>query len=451
MNTAVDAVRAGAFDYLCKPVSKDAILRVVANAARLKAVDDERIRFMEINRGYQERLEQLVDERTGELRRTVQQLKETQTLMIRQERLSALGQMASGITHDFNNVLMPIIGFTELMIADPAVLEDREKTRHMLDMILSAGNDARKIVRRLRAVYKQTDDAIYELVDLSRIVETVISLTMPKWKEEMQARGIMIEIVTRFDPVPRIRGSSSELREAITNLIFNAVDAMPQGGVLTFGLAINPPASVSLVVSDTGIGMDTKTLQHCLEPFYTTKGGRGSGLGLPMAYGIVQRHHGDLDVESFPGVGTTIRLRFPVPDANGESGIETVKRPEPLAPMQILVVDDESRSRDLVARLLMQDGHRVTVTPGGTEALDLLLKGSFDLMITDRAMPVMSGDEVARKAHAIRAEMPIIMLTGFGDIMKDANETPPCVMRVISKPMTLGELRAAMAGVLKQG
>ena len=383
------------------------------------------------------------------LQKSLDELALTQQKVIQQERLSALGQMASGIVHDFNNVLMPILGFSELLLSNPSALDDRKESRHMIGMILSAGKDARQIVRRLSAFYREEEDTDYKMVDISRIVESSISLTMPKWKEELNAKGITIEMVTEFNSVPQIRGNESEIREALTNLIFNAVDAMPNGGVITFRIFLKNDISIVLEVTDTGIGMGQETLQHCLEPFFTTKG-QGTGLGLSMTYGIVERHEGVVEIESKPNAGTTIRMLFPVPFETREINKELEEISKPLPPLRILVIDDEVRVRDLIARLLKTDAHHVEVAAGGREGLEMLLRGYFDLVITDRAMPIMSGDEVAKETHKLRPGTPIIMLTGFGNIMKNSNECPPGVTRVMSKPLTSKDLRLVMASVMKE-
>jgi CheY-like chemotaxis protein/anti-sigma regulatory factor (Ser/Thr protein kinase) len=288
------------------------------------------------------------------------------------------------------------------------------------------------------------------MVDISRIVESAISLTMPKWKEEMNAKGVAIEIATDFHPVPQIRGNVSEIREALTNLIFNAVDAMPKGGVITCCLKCLNNVSVILEVKDTGIGMDQVTLQHCMEPFFSTKGIQGSGLGLAMAHGIIERHGGAIEIESTPGAGTTIRMRFPVPVETVEEEKEPERSPEQIPSLRVLVIDDEERSRNIVAKILLSDGHHVELAQGGQEGLGILRQGKFDLLITDRAMPLMSGDTVASEAQNIQPGIPVIMLTGFGDIMKDKGECPVGVIRVMAKPVTSDELRRVMASVIKK-
>jgi len=442
VDTAAEAVRAGACDYLTKPVSKIAILLSVANAAKIKELEDE-------NRRYRENLETLVAERTSELEQSVDSLKKAQERLIRQERMNALGQMASGIAHDFNNVLMPIVGFSELLLSNPNVLDDREKAVHMLEIIRSASQDAKHIVRRMRQVYKQ-DDREYGPVDLAQVVDSVVAITMPKWKEEMRAKGVTIDVSAKTEDVPLIHGDVSELREAFTNLIFNAVDALPDGGTITLQLSAQNPRSVLLEVSDTGIGMDEAISRRCAEPFFTTKGSQGTGLGLSLVQGAIQRHGGTMEIDSRRNVGTVIRMRFPARLAMDKIECTPEKEPPPLPPLRVLVIDDEARSLHLLASILSTDGHTVETADGGKTGLQMARGREFDLVITDRAMPLMSGDEVAAGIAKDRPGTPVIMLTGFGDIMEAKGECPAGVTRVISKPITGKDLRYVMTAVMRE-
>ncbi len=449
IETAVEAVRAGASDYLSKPVGKPAVLQAVSTAAKIKELTDEKARLEGENESYRNNLEQVVAERTGDLASALSKLQKAQQQLVQQERMSALGQMTSGIAHDFNNVLMPIMGLSEVMLADPKAFDDRESAISMLETIHSAGDDARHIVRRLRQIYKE-DEPDYSLIDLETVTESVLSMTMPKWKAEAQAKGLNIEIVTEFEDVPSIKGDTSELREALTNLIFNAVDAMPAGGVITLRVKCEGGRGVVLEVSDTGVGMDDDTARQCIEPFFTTKGVQGTGLGLPMVYGIVQRHAGSMTIKGTPGVGTTVRMQFPVPVDQKQLAEDTVKDIEALLPLRVLVIDDEYRSRNFISTMLTSDGHTTRMADGGQEGVDLCRQEEFDLVITDRAMPSMNGDIVAAEISRDRPGMPIIMLTGFGDIMQDEGECPVGVTRVMSKPVTRMDLRHVMAWTMQR-
>ncbi len=387
-------------------------------------------------------------EKSMRLGASLDELRSAQDEVIQYERLSALRQMASGIAHDFNNVLMPILGFTELMTSDPNILNDKDGAMRMIEMIHSAGNDARHVVRRLRAVYKRNDDLVCKLVDLGRIVESAASLTMPRWKEEMRASGIDIEIVTDFQPVPKIMGNESELREVLVSLILNATDAMQEDGTITFRL-FSDTDSVVLEVQNTGPGMDEQTARRCMEPFFTTKDTQGSGLGLAMVYGIVERHGGSMAIESEPETGTTVRIRLPIPSEKKDLEDDTAPQPPVISNLRVLAIDDEKRVRQIIYAMLKADGHYPEVVESGQEGIDAIQQQDFDLVIVDRAMPCMSGDEVAAAVHKIRPEIPVIMLTGFGDIMKDRGECPVGVSRIMTKPITFAELRRFVESVMR--
>ncbi|MBI1987536.1 MAG: HD domain-containing protein [Nitrospinae bacterium] len=260
---------------------------------------------------FNEQLEEKVKERTAALKRSedalrqaYDDLRQTQQMVMQQERLRALGQMASGIVHDINNTLSPIVVYTNLLLTSEPNLSER--TKRYLRNIQTAGTDISHIVARMREFYRQREGReLLFPVSLNPLVRQVLELTRPCWRDIPQERGVVMEMHTELDPgLPSVSGIESEIREALTNLIFNAMDAMPQGGVVTIrtregagghgGQEEGAPPQVVLEVSDTGAGMDEETRQHCLEPFFSTKGERGTGLGLAMVYGVMQRHQGDI-------------------------------------------------------------------------------------------------------------------------------------------------------------
>jgi CheY-like chemotaxis protein len=359
--------------------------------------------------------------------------------------LRALGQMASGVTHDFNNALTPILGFTDFLLARPQILDDREKTMAYLTSVNTAAKDASHVVKRLREFYRPRDEAeVFPLVAIDSIVQQAISLTQPKWKDQARVRGVSIEVKADLGNTPLISGSENDLREVLTNVIFNAVDAMPKGGTITVRSRVDG-AFIVLEVVDTGTGMTDEVRGRCLEPFFTTKGDEGTGLGLPMVYGILQRHGGDIVIESTPGGGTTFRFRLPIVHTSvvDEAEVLVPNGPE-LRKLRVLVVDDEPKIRDLVGEFLKADQHHVETAADGREGLEKLRTGRFDLIVTDRSMPRMSGDQLAVAAKRLNPETPILLLTGFGELMADQDECPEGVDLIVSKPVTMSALREAM-------
>jgi PAS domain S-box-containing protein len=379
------------------------------------------------------------------LEETLLQLKTTQQQMLQQERLRAMGQMASGIAHDFNNSLSPIVGFAELLMRTPDL--PRETTQSYAQLINTAALDAASVIRRLRELYRdRSEGVIGDPVDLRRCIDEVVALTRPRWKNQALAQGIAIRIETRIDDVPRFSGDAAGIREMLANLIFNAVDAMPNGGTITVRVSMEG-AALRLEVSDTGTGMSDEVRQHCLEPFFTTKGQHGTGLGLSLVHTTVQRHDGTLAIESVPGRGTTFIMRFPLHDEPAVTGAR-VESPASVGPLHILVVDDDPVVRKSVVAQLNTQAHTVETASNGREGLDRFESGRFDLVVTDRAMPEMGGDQLAATIEQSAPGTPVIMLTGFGDLMAAKGERPVGVDAVVSKPVTLDALTQAILKVI---
>jgi signal transduction histidine kinase/ActR/RegA family two-component response regulator len=379
------------------------------------------------------------------LQAAYQELQQTQQQIVQQERLRALGAMASGIAHDFNNALAPIVGFTELLLSRPNELADRDTVTRYLELIREGADDAASVVSRLRDFYRpRSDDEVMLPVNLTRVVEQAVSLTQPRWRDQLLALGRTVHVELDTEPVPDTAGNEAELREALTNLIFNAVDALPHGGIVTLSTRLEGDRIV-LQVRDTGVGMDEETRRRCMEPFFTTKGTNGTGLGLAMVYGIVKRHQGAVEIDSTPGHGTTFNVRFPLTQAwlTPTPSAAPVQTPS----LRILVVDDEPHIREYVTEGLKQDGHQVEGAENGQTALEIFTAHPFDLVITDRAMPELNGDQLAAAIKAQSPTTPVILLTGFGDLMEAVGDVPTGVDSVVSKPVRLADLWRAVAQV----
>jgi PAS domain S-box-containing protein len=377
-----------------------------------------------------------------QLEETLEQLKVTQQQVLQQERLRAVGQMASGIAHDFNNSLAPIVGFSELLLARSDDLTSR--AHDYLKLINTAARDASAVVRRLRELYRDRGEpAPGAAVDLPGCIEEAVSLTQPRWKNQAQANGRTIQVVTDVAALPALAGDGTEIREMLTNLIFNAVDAMPDGGTIT--VRARPAGDrVRLEVADTGTGMSEEVRRRCMEPFFSTKGQQGTGLGLSLVHAIVERHRGTCAIESAPGRGTTFAVHLPV-TAPAPAAETPLEREAANRRLRVLVVDDEPIVRRTITEQLISEGHTVDSAVNGADAIDKFLSGWFDVVITDRAMPEMGGDQLAAAIREHAPDKPVIMLTGFGDLMTARGERPAGVSVVISKPVTLADLRSAIA------
>jgi len=386
-------------------------------------------------------------------------LRQTQKTVMQQERLRALGQMASGVAHDINNAISPVALYTESLLEREPHLSER--ARHYLTTIQRSIEDVAETVARMREFYRPREpQLILTRVALNRLATQVIDLTRARWNNLPQERGFVISLKTELAAdLPEIMGAESEIRDALTNLIFNAVDAMPEGGTLTIRTraADSEPAPGSepqrlaqLEVIDTGVGMDEQTRRHCLEPFYTTKGERGTGLGLAMVYGMIQRHGAELEIESEVGVGTTVRIEFSAVAAPGAPAMRLPTQPGGMRRLRILIVDDDPIIVESLREILENDGHLVAAADGGRRGIELFTascatREPFAVVITDLGMPYVDGRQVAAEIKALSPATPVLLLTGWGQRLLAENDAPPHVDRVLNKPPKLRELRQALA------
>ena len=435
------ALAVGATDLLAKPADPSEVVMRIRNLLQAHFL---RIEIEEQNR----LLEQRVSERTQELERALVKLTAAQNQMLKQERLHAFAEMAGGVVHDFSNALMSMIGYSEILLQNSTVLDDRPTVLKYLRTINTAGRDAAHVISRLRDFYRPRESGDpFEAVDLNEVIEDVVPLTQPKWKAQALEEGRTISVRMTLEKIPPVNGNASELREALTNLVFNAVDAMPEGGLITL-YTRREASNVVLEIRDTGTGMNPEVRNRCLEPFFSTKGDKGTGLGLSMVFGIIKRHDGELEIESDSGKGTTFRIRLPslvptlVEGASEEKACERV--------LDILVIDDEEDSRTVVTKFLASDGHRVTAATSGDEALKVFGKGRFDVVLTDHGMPRMSGIEFAQASKQSRPHQPVILLTGFNGSSLTSRNLPPEVNLVLNKPITRSALRHALVTVLNE-
>jgi len=385
----------------------------------------------------------LYEERT----RAFAELAAAQDQLVRTEKLRALGEMASGVAHDFNNVLASILGRAQLLLDKV----QEPKLRQWLQVIERAATDGALTVRRLQDFTRIRRDQPAVAVDLNQVIQQVLEATESTWQQQARSRGITIEVTTALAiPLPRIAGDPAELREALTNLILNAVDAMPRGGRLTLTTR-NAGGEVEVTVSDTGIGIPEAIQQKIFDPFFTTKGPRGTGLGLSMTYGILSRHGARVTVESQEGHGTTFRLVFPAAEQVGEVA------PAPLAPAQstvllrCLVVDDEAVVGEVLGDMLMSAGHEAVVVFNGPDAVAQFKAQPFDIVFTDLAMAGMTGWEVARAIKDFAPAIPIVLVSGFGVEVSAADLRANGVDLVLAKPLKIVDVLSAMTSLRVPG
>lgn len=468
VSLAIETVRLGAQDYLVKgrfdrPLLSRALhyalerkriqLQLKRNNEDLeRRVADRTAALLDMNIRLQQEVaerkkaEASVVESNRSLADALTRLEATQDQVIRRERMHALGRMAHGMAHDFNNALAPILGFTELLLMKPELLADPHKVRSYLEMIHGAAKDSERVTSRLRdfSRYRDANEYVAAVV-LNDLILQAVSITQPRWKGQALAAGVNIEIRTELGNVPTVPGNEQELRELLVSLIFNGVEAILKRGTITIRTAVRGRWLV-LTVSDDGVGMSEEVRARCLEPFFSTKEEEGNGLGLGSVYGIVRRHEGQLDIQSAPGRGTTVAISLPL-DRHPRAPEAPQPAREAGGPLRILVVEDEPMVREVISAYLEEDQHTITLAENGRDGLDKYLAGTFDLVLTDRAMPEMNGDELAVEIRKVNPAQPVVLLTGFGELMASAGEKPPGVDLVVGKPFNMTSLRNALATV----
>jgi len=403
-------------------------------------------RTEELNSDIRERkkVEQALRESNMMLSDALCELKEMERRLIQEERMSALGQMASSIAHDFNNALMPISGLSEFLLMNPDKLDDKQELISTLKDIHASADRAREAVLRLREFYNSDETADFELIDVNKVFEKALALCEPKL-EKTAGKGA-IEIRRECGEVPLIHGNETDLREAVKSVVVNSIEAMPQGGTIDCRSYLEGKYIV-MEVADTGIGMTPDVHRRCIDPFFSTKQGHGIGIGLSVAYGIVRRHRGNLEIRSEPGKGTKVRIILPQVKVPEAGAADKPGEPGDVGHIRILVVDDDFWARTVLCRYLQGVGHTVETADTGSKGVEAFRSGQFDFVITDKAMPDMSGEQVASFIGKSGKKVPVIMLTGFGEIMKDKGEMPEGVSRVMSKPVSMKELKKAICEI----
>jgi PAS domain S-box-containing protein len=356
------------------------------------------------------------------------------------DKLRALGQLASGVAHDFNNALAAILGRAQLLRRS----SDDERVTRGLDIILTAAEDAAATVRRIRSFARQLPGEGHAEVCVLELLRDAVEITRTRWENNARARGLSYEVEVEGDPQLHTRGNASELREVFVNLVVNAIDAMPAGGRLDVSCRRSGDR-LRLLFTDTGTGMAEEVRARIFEPFFTTKGVHGTGLGLFVSYGIVERHAGHISAASRPGRGTTFTVDLPhvepAPRAP-EAGDATAPR-APTRPLSVLVVDDEEHVRETLAEMVEALGHTVRRADGGRAALAALAEGEFDLVFTDLSMPGMDGWEVAREVRRRSPRTRIAVVTGYGrDAARTQGDAPADT--VIGKPFDFAQVEEVL-------
>ncbi|HWE71959.1 MAG TPA: response regulator [Stellaceae bacterium] len=446
----------GAADYVPVPVVPELLrakVRVFAELYR-KTRDLERLNI-ELERRVAERtaelaeanadLERRVEERTAEREQALAQVHEMQ-------KLDSLGQLTGGLAHDFNNLLMAILGNLEMMSRR---IGKEDPTRRLIDGASRAAERGAALTKRLLA-FARRQELRPEPIDVARLIEDMSDLLR-------RTLGPTIEFGGSFpDDLALVHVDPNQLELAILNLSINARDAMPQGGKLMISARresvdnfnareLAPGDFVRIAVSDSGTGMDEATLKRAAEPFFTTKGlGKGTGLGLSSVYGMAKQSGGAISISSRVGIGTTVELWLPVAvgaDKRGMLGAPAVARDDcaRTRACSILLVDDDPMVAETTVGMLEVLGHRVKVASSGGRALEMLgADTSVDLVITDYAMPGMTGKELARRIRETRPNLPVVLASGYAELAAQDDSGLPR----LDKPYALDKLASVIGAMV---
>ena len=388
-----------------------------------------------------------------ELNRYISEQERIREQFTQMEKMSALGELASGVAHDFNNTLTGILGRAQLLLTS----RDAQEIKRGLSLIVKTAEDGAKTVKRIQDFARQRRDHDFVPVALDQILLDVSEITRPRWKDHAEANNQHISLDMQLKSQAIILGDASELREVLVNMVFNAVDAMPDGGILT--LSVEEEGEFAVIrVGDTGIGMVPEVASRVFDPFFTTKGTSGMGLGLAVSYGIVRRHEGLVEVKSEVGRGTTFHIKLPVapPSArlilekSGTGASVTPIKPFPSQRPRILVVEDEEFVSQLLKDILLVEGYEAVIARNGNEALERFDPKEFVAVFTDVGLPGLSGWEVARGIRMRDVAIPVAVITGWGEAVGSSEQKDAGVNWVVSKPFSLERIAEILRAVAEQ-
>ncbi|MDQ3652628.1 MAG: response regulator [Acidobacteriota bacterium] len=377
----------------------------------------------------------------AELSRYISEQEQMREQFSQIERLSALGELASGVAHDFNNNLASILGHSQILLKD----ERDPKTKRRLEIIVQAAMDGARTIERIQDFACQRRDHDLAPVAVDGLFDDVREITCPRWKDQAEARNVHIDLEVSSCPGLTVNGDAAELRDVLINMIFNAVDAMPAGGRITLSAEASGEQAV-IIVADTGVGMSAEVRSRIFDPFFTTKGSAGVGLGLAVTYGVIRRHEGSIEVETEVGRGTTFRITLPIAESAAPSAEQTEEPSMGLTMVgnaqvpKILIVDDDEYVRDLLQEILEAEGYDITAAKNGSEAYVAFKAMRFDAVFTDVGMPGIGGWELARMIREQNDGVYIAVITGWGAAVGTEEQLAARIDRVLTKPFDVNEI-----------
>ena len=366
--------------------------------------------------------------------------KKMEEALLESEKLKSLGVVTTGISHEFNNLLAVIIGTAELLVEG---FQDDQRLKSGLNTIIKSGGEGAEIVRNMLsyARSKEKDTSNFVLFDIRSLLVETIDFTRYRWKYTAQANGIDYHIDKEgMREIPEVLCDYKELRGVFTNIINNALDAMPDGGRLSFSTSSNKE-TVLISISDTGTGMSEGVKEKIFDPFFTTRRPQGTGLGMSVSYGVIMRHGGKIEVESEEGKGTTFNVSIPI----RKGVVQKVVPPEPdrrvtIRKLYVLVIDDNEDVCEIVDDVLVRGGHTVKTVNNGVEGIGLAEKEDFDLILCDLLMPNMNGYDVIKVINKFGKVPKIGIMTGWDGMLNHIDDEELKVDFILKKPFKHSEL-----------
>lgn len=459
LQNAVDQARSGTFEAIqdmhedeLSDISSglnDLVTDLKKYAVAQRNLEELETQFSEVNHELEKAKEtaERLREADIDVSDGLERLHRAQELLIQHQRMNLLGQMFAGISHDMNSALTSILTRAEVRLRYSKQLS--EEARLDYTAVQSAAETIRKQFQELSHMYR-LPATVMESVDIEGVVDEAISLAKPTWKAELKASGSEITIRKECQDGLAVYGNRLDLTQMLLSLISNSTEAMPEGGTITIKSETTATGDVAISVSDAGHGMDDQVKERCCRPFFTTKE-QAAGIGLALTAGIVEQHQGKLSIVTDKDSGTTVLVELP-PTKSKQALSKIQPLGQPLAPgLKILLVEDDPWTAEILARGLRAEDRHVEVATNGADGLEKFKAGSFDVVITDRAMPKMTGDELAADLKKMTPELPVLLMTGFADVIKAKGERPKNVDAVIGKPVVMAELTHILADVMSTG
>lgn len=381
-----------------------------------------------------------LSEKNLELMEEISVRKLMEEALVQSEKMKSLGIVTAGISHEFNNLLAVIIGNAELLDGN---FDDDQELQKCLNAIIKAGDDGAAIVKNMLLYAKshEKDTSDYLFFDIRHVLGEAIDFASPRWKSMAQAQGVDYQVDREgMWEIPETLCSPTELRGVFTNIINNAIDAMPEGGRLTFCTSSDED-TILISITDTGRGMSEAVKERIFDPFFTTRRPQGTGLGMSVSYGVIKRHGGEITLESEEGIGTTFNLRIPIK----KDAVQKIIPHEPAHKvskknLHVLVIDDNEDVRVIVENILTDAAHTVKTVDNGMEAIELARKEDFDLVLCDLLMPEVHGYDVIKAFNESGKTQKIGIITGWDDKLKPINEEEIKVDFILKKPFKQEEL-----------